>query len=307
MRFANAVLQRGDTRGGTPACGFGPFLKALSIDLNVSCGTAVTGVERQGNNTKVQLSSGETIECDELFVACQKPWRFLNDGVDSHEAALLKQVRYFPSGLNRRGFCVAEQGMKTGPISGYIYYHEDTDVLVCWGYACDGQTNEDYFEATVKELEAMGATFTEDPEPLFLKRWDYFPHVSPGDFAAGFYSKLAAQQGRNHTWFGGGLTSFELTDCITAWTKDFVDTVCRDAPSDEQEIPSKVDESESNIVIRLLDSKEDTAGCAAWLEDLERAFPTIVHGFEYHAQTVPKREMFVAIEKGRHPWTYESM
>lgn len=313
LRFANAVLQRGDSVGGTPACGFGPFLKTLASDLNVTCGVAVTNVDRTGDAVKVHLSSGEVVECDELFVACQKPWRFLKDDIDSRETDLLRQVRYFPymtsivraSGLSRKGLCVAEQGAQQGALSAYIYFHEDTDVVVCWGYAAEGQSDEEYFEATLRELRSMGATFPEEqPEPLFLQRWDYFPHVSPGDFAAGFYTKLAEQQGKNHTWFGGGLTSFELTDCITAWTRDFVEKVCREVP----EAASQRDvNTNGTITIRLPESKEDTEGCAAWLEDLEQAFPTLVHGFAFHAETIPDREMFVAIEKGRHPWTYASM
>lgn len=53
-------------------------------------------------------------------------------------------------------------------------------------------------------------------------RWTYFPHVSALDFKEGFYDKLENLQGKNNTFFVGGLMAFELIEPIINYSDHFV-------------------------------------------------------------------------------------
>jgi hypothetical protein len=41
------------------------------------------------------------------------------------------------------------------------------------------------------------------------REWRYFPHFQPEDLRSGVYDRLESRQGRNHTYFTGGLMHFE--------------------------------------------------------------------------------------------------
>lgn len=311
MRFAEAsqhsLQHMGST--GTPRGGFGPFLQRLAEDLDVRCGARVRELERSTQGVVAHLEDGSSVDGDHVYIACNRPCAILRD--DPDETALLEQVRYLPyitgiiraQGLNKEGFCVQQAPERASPIASYSYYHHDTDVLVWWGYAAAGQDDDAYLEHALAELRAMGASFPAGEEPIFFQRWDYMPHVSPGDFAAGFYDKLELRQGLNRTWFGGGLTAFELTDSITAWTRDFIDRVCR-APEHPASEPTA---ASSFAETPLPKSREDQEGVERWFAAIASAFPTILHGFRHHAQATPNQEMVVSLEKQRRVWTFATM
>ncbi|WP_373397678.1 hypothetical protein V8V91_24560 [Algoriphagus halophilus] len=131
------------------------------------------------------------------------------------------------------------------------------------------------------------------------------PHVAPGDFAAGFYDKLESRQGLNRTWFGGGLTGFELTDCITGWTQEFIERVCRNNDAEELSLNTEEETNFSNVP--LPNGKNDIQGIKNWFEALEANFPTMLHAFSHHASANGSREMIVSLEKERKAWSFQEM
>lgn len=50
----------------------------------------------------------------------------------------------------------------------------------------------------------------------------YFQHVTPEEFAAGWYARLEALQGANRTFYAGGATNFELIEPIVCYAKHLV-------------------------------------------------------------------------------------
>lgn len=48
--------------------------------------------------------------------------------------------------------------------------------------------------------------------------WPYFPHVSAADIADGWYDRIEALQGRNRTWYNGGVMCFELIEPIVEYS-----------------------------------------------------------------------------------------
>lgn len=67
-------------------------------------------------------------------------------------------------------------------------------------------------------LRRIGAA-EPDVAPYTYDEFPYFPHVSQAKVAEGFYLKLDAQQGRNRTYYVGGLLGFELVETIFAYSR----------------------------------------------------------------------------------------
>ena len=314
MRFAQASQHsiQSENQTGTPKGGFGGLLRAIAKNLNVCCNARVVAVDRTPHKVTVKLADQTQYEADHLFVACNRPSAFLKG--DEQESELLNQIRYLPyitgmikaTGLNKDGFCITDDPERRSPVASYTYYHDDTNVLTWWGYAEQGQSDSDFLKASLQKLKSMGAHFPDGEEAIYLQRWDYMPHVAPGDFAAGFYDKLEDRQGLNRTWFGGGLTGFELTDCITGWTKEFIERVCRKNISEElrsNTTSEKFDFSE----VPLPRDKNDLQGIDNWFTALESSFPTLLHAFAHNAGANGNREMIVSLERERKVWTFQEM
>jgi len=54
---------------------------------------------------------------------------------------------------------------------------------------------------------------------IHQKSWDYFPHVKSQDLDAGFYQKLESLQGRNGTYYVGGIMNFETVERTAQYSK----------------------------------------------------------------------------------------
>ncbi|MBO4838207.1 MAG: FAD-dependent oxidoreductase [Lachnospiraceae bacterium] len=58
---------------------------------------------------------------------------------------------------------------------------------------------------------------------LYEQESYYCPHVSPADYADGWYDKLEAMQGKQHTWYAGEIISFGDMEDTCAASKDLVE------------------------------------------------------------------------------------
>lgn len=62
-----------------------------------------------------------------------------------------------------------------------------------------------------------------DQDDLFTHdRWTYFPHVPVLAIKEGFYDELEGMQGKNNTFFVGGLMAFELIEPILNYSENLV-------------------------------------------------------------------------------------
>ena len=55
-------------------------------------------------------------------------------------------------------------------------------------------------------------------------QWPYFQHFRVQEIRSGFYRQFEDIQGRNNTYFVGGLMNFELVDTVMCYSKHIVDT-----------------------------------------------------------------------------------
>ena len=60
-------------------------------------------------------------------------------------------------------------------------------------------------------------------ERLYEQESYYCPHVSPQDYADGWYDKLDAMQGKQNTWFAGEIISFGDMEDTCAASKDLIE------------------------------------------------------------------------------------
>jgi hypothetical protein len=79
--------------------------------------------------------------------------------------------------------------------------------------------------ANVRDLiKRMGGKINEtQPRWHTFDRFTYFQHVTPENFADGFYRKLAEGQGQDKTFYVGGSTDFELVEPIVVHSKYLVE------------------------------------------------------------------------------------
>lgn len=75
----------------------------------------------------------------------------------------------------------------------------------------------DYIKDLYSQLGSQyeGECFTHD-------RWTYFPHVEALSIKEGFYDHLEELQGKNNTYFTGGLMAFELIEPILNYSDNLV-------------------------------------------------------------------------------------
>jgi len=52
--------------------------------------------------------------------------------------------------------------------------------------------------------------------------WEFFPHVSPEDFRAGFYQKLEALQGIQNTYITGEMIGSASVESVASYSTDLV-------------------------------------------------------------------------------------
>ena len=72
----------------------------------------------------------------------------------------------------------------------------------------------------MKDMELCGYPVK---ERLYEQETYYCPHVSPEDYAAGWYDKLEAIQGRQNTWYAGEIMGFGDMEDTCAASKDLVE------------------------------------------------------------------------------------
>ena len=109
-----------------------------------------------------------------------------------------------------------------------VYYHrwEDlSDNCPCTVYALRnhaGDEDVDY-DYTIKMMEEdMRRCGFRVKERMYEQETYYCPHVSPEDYAAGWYDRLDALQGNKNTYYAGEILSFGDMEDTCASSRDIV-------------------------------------------------------------------------------------
>jgi non-ribosomal peptide synthetase-like protein len=70
-----------------------------------------------------------------------------------------------------------------------------------------------------KDVLHMGGNLR---EIVGMKRWKFFPHVSPATMRGGFYEQVEGMQGQRCTYYAGSLMNFELTETTVEYSNTLV-------------------------------------------------------------------------------------
>jgi len=96
---------------------------------------------------------------------------------------------------------------------------EDTNCYIFYLFADHNADPSKLRESLRMNVEGIGGG---EIEIFNEESWCYFPHADSDSMAAGFYEKLESIQGRNRTYYSGGLLNFELVENSIAYSNDLV-------------------------------------------------------------------------------------
>ena len=184
------------------------------------------------------MSVEHTEECDRLVVTT--PLDHFPDFADADETEqdLFSRIRH-----EQYVDFIARFRKDDGPtISGYIfdnmtperrghamvYYHRWKDLgdnCPCSVYALRNHLGDEDipYDYTIRSMcDDMAICGFPVKERLYEQETYYCPHVTPDDYAAGWYDKLDALQGKRGTYYGGEILSFGDMEDTCASSRDIV-------------------------------------------------------------------------------------
>ncbi len=108
-----------------------------------------------------------------------------------------------------------------------MQHYKDNELMIFYAYLPTKEpTLED--EVRLKEqvagyVQALGGRIRFEVDWHSYDVWHYFRHVDPADFLDGFYDQLESIQGKNRTYYVGGLFDFDFIEGIVQYSKDLVE------------------------------------------------------------------------------------
>jgi hypothetical protein len=72
-------------------------------------------------------------------------------------------------------------------------------------------------------VTALGSHIDEQDDWHSYDAWLYFKHVDAEQFGAGYFDRWEQAQGRNRTFFVGGLFDFDYVEGVARYSRDLVE------------------------------------------------------------------------------------
>ncbi len=172
--------------------------------------------------------AGELLEFDSLILACPlDPVSLHFMDLRTEEKEMFGKIRYdkyFASLCHcpgiKGGFFLAELPVPTiGHPWGIIKQWPKNDLCVFYSPATPSTTADEILRFIQEDAKK---NLRGKIQLIQQVEWDYFPHVTPEEFAGGYYDRLEALQGTNNTWFAGGLLNFETVATTVTYSKELV-------------------------------------------------------------------------------------
>ncbi|MEU9171181.1 FAD-dependent oxidoreductase [Streptomyces sp. NPDC048420] len=205
--------------------GFGTLWRRVAEELkDLRCGVRVISIERHADGVRVHTDAGP-VEADDLVLAVT-PDRVLPvlDATDEERdlAGRIRGNAYHTtlataSGLPGDAFYFLAGHTASRATAGHCvsYHHRypGSDVRTFYSYG----RPEDVTALLREDVEALGGRLTE----VHLQRaWAFMPYFGGADLRDRALDRLDALQGRNRTYYVGGLPAFELVECAVAHAQD---------------------------------------------------------------------------------------
>ena len=215
----------GHTGAFTIAGGFATLWRQVAQELkDVRCAVRVESVERHPGGVRVRTDSGP-LEADDLVLAVALD-RILPvlDATDEERglAARIRSNDYHTTlaaapGLPDDAFYFLGRHTAhreaTGHCVSYHHRYPGSDVRTFYSYG----RPEDAAALLREDVAGLGGRL----EEVHLRRqWAFMPHFGGADLADGVLDRLDALQGRDRTYYVGGLPGFELVESVVSHAQD---------------------------------------------------------------------------------------
>jgi hypothetical protein len=214
--------------------GYGGLFRRVAGALDrvdVRLGTRITSVVRGPDDVTVRTTDG-TLVFDALIVACplDEALSFLD--ATAAEVELFERIRYetyfvlgasVTGGMPRSRYLFLPENFDRAAIGQPVFAYRrwpGTDVVFFYGFTCEN----DWERAARRDVASTVERFAGRVQDVVaVRKWRYFPHVQPDDFAAGYYPRLEALQGQRRTYYCGETLAFAAVETVV----DYADTLVR--------------------------------------------------------------------------------
>jgi len=266
----------------TPEGGFRNLLATLSEGVDIRLDEEVLSVDR---NAKKLQTSKASYDFDELIICCPNT-SFMD--FNQEEATLFSKFKTLPyvtiimevTEFPDTKLFNLVNNVQPGHTAAFARFNPKSNIYNIYAYLEEGMTMDTLLENIKSDFKLAGAT---PGKVHFVQKWDYFPHVSPKDFAEGFYDKLDSIQGYNSTWYLGSLVAFELTNCVVENILHFV----VERMSEDSVVPN-------NLFPLHSKNTQNTR------------FENIIQAINFHLKNTPSKHLYTCLDKN-HSWTYEEI
>ncbi len=209
--------------------GYQGLWERVAARLDVRTSSPVERVRRSERDVVV-TSRGRDETFDALVVACplDRALGFLDaEPVERELFGAVETIDYHVVGVTMRsppkdryGFVADHLRRENGGKPSFFYRRWlDGDLVLFYALPPPGVTLDDTVEATRRVVSDLGGSID---AVVVTRAWKYFPHVSAGAMAAGFYRKLEALQGERRTWLAGEVFSFSAVEPVVAYSQAMI-------------------------------------------------------------------------------------
>lgn len=208
--------------------GIASIWEKLADQHTVKYEQEILKVERS-NTVKISTRS-DAYEFDKLIVACPLDETFVFLDNTSEEQDLFSKIRYYDyfnfvfsiENLPSSSRCYIPENMQRsrhGHLLVLAKKYPEVNLYIAYAFGNRGQSEQDVEKTVREDLDKLGAVVGKTFASAYRK---FFPHVSSKDMQAGFYKRLEALQGSNHTYYVGEICTFSLLEAVTRYSKNLV-------------------------------------------------------------------------------------
>jgi hypothetical protein len=230
--------------------GFQRLWERLAWELNVRLDIEVQRIERREDGVQVtyrhpmQMLGSATLDADDqavfdyLIVACPLIQTELEEILEltEEERWFQARARYIPYAvasfevadlvLPRRIAFVVPVPPAGGPML-VGQTHSDNELMTFYArLAHELPTEEDESQlqkSIVRLVTALGGHIDEQDDWHSYDAWLYFKHVAAEQFREGYFDRWEQAQGKNRTFFVGGLYDFDYVEGVVRYSRDLIE------------------------------------------------------------------------------------
>ncbi len=195
-------------------------------DVRYNC--VIQHIQR-GDTITITTTTGELV-CDDLIIASplDEALEYLDASAD--ERRLFSQIEY----CDYRTYAIWLDGFPKA--SGFLpgsytpdrmgqpvyWYHRHPDTNLYTFYILGGWkiTDEQVLHNIRTVVQSLSGTLRKVET---IKRWKYFPHVSPAVMCTGYFDQLESLQGQRHTYYAGEVMNFSTVGLTAEYAEQLVE------------------------------------------------------------------------------------